>query len=55
MAKNKIPNSMLMINYETNVDGVLKKKELPYRVLGVGDLSKGRSGDAKKVFAYREV
>lgn len=26
MAKNKIPNSRLMINYETNVDGVLKKK-----------------------------
>ncbi|MDE4992609.1 type VI secretion system contractile sheath small subunit, partial [Francisella tularensis subsp. holarctica] len=26
MAKNKSPNSRLMINYETNVDGVLKKK-----------------------------
>ncbi|ABO46042.1 type VI secretion system contractile sheath small subunit [Francisella tularensis] len=55
MAKNKIPNSRLMINYETNVDGVLKKKELPYRVLVVGDLSKGRSVDAKKEFADREV
>ncbi|MFC4892163.1 type VI secretion system contractile sheath small subunit [Pseudofrancisella aestuarii] len=55
MAKNKIPNSRLMINYETNVDGVLKKKELPYRVLVVGDLSKGRSDDAKKELADREV
>ncbi|MBK2356872.1 type VI secretion system contractile sheath small subunit [Francisella hispaniensis] len=55
MAKNKIPNSRLMINYETNVDGILKKKELPYRVLVVGDLSKGRSVDAKKEFADREV
>lgn len=55
MAKNKIPNSRLMINYETNVDGVLKKKELPYRVLVVGDLSKGRSVDAKKEFTDRVV
>lgn len=55
MAKNKIPNSRLMINYETNVDGVLKKKELPYRVLVVGDLSKGRSVDAKKEFTDRAV
>ena len=55
MAKNKIPNSRLMINYETQVDGVLKKKELPYRVLVVGDLSKGRSDDAKKEFADRQV
>ncbi|MBK2029429.1 type VI secretion system contractile sheath small subunit [Francisella noatunensis] len=55
MAKNKIPNSRLMINYETKVDGVLKKKELPYRVLVVGDLSKGRSVDAKKEFIDRAV
>ncbi|AXH32801.1 type VI secretion system contractile sheath small subunit [Francisella opportunistica] len=55
MSKNKIPNSRLMINYETKVDDVLKKKELPYRVLVVGDLSKGRSVDAKKEFVDREV
>ncbi|AJI46297.1 MULTISPECIES: type VI secretion system contractile sheath small subunit [Francisella] len=55
MSKNKIPNSRLMINYETKVDGVLKKKELPYRVLVVGDLSKGRSVDAKEEFADRQV
>ena len=55
MSKNNIPSSRLMINYETNVDGVLKKKELPYKVLVVGDLSKGRSIDAKVEFADREV
>ena len=55
MSKNMIPSSRLMINYETKVDGVLKKKELPYRVLVVGDLSKGKSDDAKKELTDREV
>ncbi|AIT09604.1 intracellular growth locus iglA [Candidatus Francisella endociliophora] len=53
--KNIIPSSRLMINYETSVDGVLKKKELPYRVLVAGDLSKGKSSDAQKDLADRDV
>ena len=55
MAKKKIPQSRLMINYETNVDGVKKKKDLPYKVLVVGDLSKGASVDAKEDLADREI
>ena len=50
-----VPNSRLMINYETNVDGVLKKKELPYRVLVAGDFSKGKSMDATKELTNRGV
>lgn len=55
MSKKMVPNSRLMINYETNVDGVLKKKELPYRVLVAGDLSKGRSTNSKQELADRSV
>lgn len=55
MAKKEVPKSRLNINYDTKVNGVLKKKELPYKVLVVGDLSKGQSDDAKVEFANREV
>lgn len=55
MAKKTIPNSRLMINYETTVDGVLKKKELPYKVLVAGNLSRGKSSDAQKELAERQV
>ena len=55
MAKKEIPQSRLMINYETNVDGVKKKKDLPYKVLVVADLSNGASIDAKKDLADRAV
>jgi type VI secretion system protein ImpB len=55
VAKKMVPNSRLMINYETNVDGVLKKKELPYRVLVAGDFSKGKSMDSKKELTDRGV
>jgi type VI secretion system protein ImpB len=55
MAKKEIPQSRLMINYETKVDGVRKKKDLPYKVLIVADLSNGASIDAKKDLADREV
>ena len=55
MAKKTIPNSRLMINYETTVDGVLKKKDLPYKVLVTGNLSKGKSKDAQKELAEREI
>jgi type VI secretion system protein ImpB len=55
MAKKTIPNSRLMINYETTVDGILKKKELPYKVLVAGSLSRGKSSDAQKELTEREV
>lgn len=56
MAVNKkIPQSRLMIQYDTRVEGEPKKKELPYRLLVIGDLSKGKSKDAKKEFEDRSV
>lgn len=39
MSKN-IPQSRLMIDYDTNVDGVKVKKTLPFRVLVLGDFTK---------------
>ena len=56
MAVNKkIPASRLMIQYDTRVEGESKKKELPYRVLVMGDLSKGKSKDSKIPFEDREA
>ena len=56
MAVNKkIPKSRLMIQYDTRVEGEPKKKELPYRLLVVGDLSKGKSKDAQMEFEDRPL
>ena len=56
MAVNKaIPQSRLMIEYDTRVDGVKKKKELPYRVLIMSDASKGKSKDAQLAFQDRNI
>lgn len=56
MAVNKkLPQSRLMIQYETRVEGESKKKELPFRNLVFGDLSKGKSKDAKLEFEDRPV
>jgi len=56
MAVNKkLPKSRLMIQYDTRVNGEKKKKELPYRVLVVGDYSQGKSKDAQVVFEERAV
>ncbi len=52
---NKLPKSRLMIQYDTRVEGELKKKELPHRVLVIGDLSKGRSKDAKLELEDRPI
>ena len=55
MAVNsRIPQSRLMIQYETKVDGTFKKKELPYRILLMGDLSNGLSKNAQQLLEYRE-
>lgn len=51
----KIPKSRLMIQYDTRVEGEPKKKELPYRLLVVGDLSKGKSKDAQMEFEDRPL
>lgn len=56
MAVNKkIPKSRLMIQYDTRVEGEPKKKELPYRLFVVGDLSKVKSKDAQMEFEDRSL
>jgi type VI secretion system protein ImpB len=55
MAKKQPPESRLNIKYDTTVNGVLKKKELPYKVLVMGDFSNGASDDAKVDYADREI
>lgn len=56
MAVNdEIPKSRLMLRYKTEVDGELKDKELPFRMLIVGDVSQGLSKDRKEDFEERKV
>ena len=56
MAVNKkIPKSRLMIQYDTRVDGQKKKKELPYRVLMMGNVSNGTSKDAQLPLQDRSI
>ncbi|AJC48369.1 type VI secretion system contractile sheath small subunit [Allofrancisella guangzhouensis] len=56
MAVNdEIPKSRLMLRYKTEVDGELKDKELPFRLLVVGDLSQGLSNDRKQDFDERKI
>ena len=56
MAVNdEIPKSRLMLRYKTEVDGELKDKELPFKLLVVGDISQGLSNDRKKDFEERKV
>ncbi|WP_119343367.1 type VI secretion system contractile sheath small subunit [Facilibium subflavum] len=51
----KIPKSRLMIQYDTRVDGQKKKKELPYRVLMMGNVSNGTSKDAQLSLQDRQI
>lgn len=56
MAVNdEIPKSRLMLRYKTEVDGELKDKELPFRLLVMGDLSQGLSKDRKVDFEERKI
>ncbi|WP_150464696.1 type VI secretion system contractile sheath small subunit [Francisella sp. XLW-1] len=56
MAVNdEIPKSRLMLRYKTEVDGELKDKELPFRLLVMGDLSQGLSKDRKEDFEERKI
>ena len=56
MAVNqKIPKSRLMIQYDTKVDGVKKKKELPYRTLMMGNVSNGTSKEAQLPLQDRNI
>jgi len=56
MAINKtLPQSRIMLNYDTSVEGKKKRKQIPYKLLIMGDLSKGLSKYAKKNFIDREI
>ena len=56
MAVNQnIPTSRLMIQYDSRVEGQKKKKELPYRVLMMGNVSKGLSKDAQLPLQDRQI
>lgn len=56
MAVNdEIPKSRLMLRYKTEVEGELKDKELPFRMMVVGDLSQGLSKDRQVDFEERKV
>ncbi|QIW09703.1 type VI secretion system contractile sheath small subunit [Francisella sp. LA112445] len=50
-----IPKSRITITYDMEVDGVKKKKELPFRQLLVGDLSLGNSQERQKDLSNRKV
>ncbi|MFZ9035145.1 MAG: type VI secretion system contractile sheath small subunit [Francisellaceae bacterium] len=56
MAVNKdIPKSRITITYDMEVDGVKKKKELPFKQLVIGDLSLGNSNDRNVALASRQI
>ena len=56
MAINKkIPQSRLMIQYDTRVEGERKKKELPYKVLMMANISNGTSKDAQQPLQDRQI
>lgn len=56
MAINKtLPQSRIMLNYDTSVEGKKKRKQIPYKLLIMGDLSKGLSKYAKEDFIKRKI
>ncbi|MCL9780273.1 type VI secretion system contractile sheath small subunit [Vibrio sp. S4M6] len=51
-----IPKSRFMIAYDTRVNGELKKgKELPFKVLVLGDFSSGLSNDQNVALEVRKI
>lgn len=54
-ANKKIPQSRLMIQYDTRVEGEKKKKELPYKILMMANISNGTSKDAQQPLQDRQV
>lgn len=50
-----IPKSRITITYDMEVEGVKKKKELPFRQLLIGDLSLGNSEERKQELSNRNV
>lgn len=53
--QDELPKSRITLRYPTNIDGVKKNKELPLRLLFLGDLSKGSTNERKLNLEDRTV
>ncbi|ALY02915.1 hypothetical protein AWE47_08730 [Piscirickettsia salmonis] len=52
---DQIPKSRIKIHYQTEVNGKKKDKELPFKLLVMGDLSLGSSKDRQIDLDEREI
>lgn len=53
--QDELPKSRITLRYPTNIEGVKKNKELPLRLLFLGDLSKGSTNERKLNLEDRTV
>ncbi len=53
--QDELPKSRITLRYPTSIDGIKENKELPLRLLFLGDLSKGTSKDRAQNFEDRKV
>lgn len=53
--QDELPKSRITLRYPTQIEGVKKNKELPLRLLFLGDLSKGSTKERKLNFEDRNV
>ena len=54
-AIDQVPKSRITIRYSTEINGQMKDKEIPFRLLVVGDLSNGSSMDRKLELDERRI
>jgi type VI secretion system protein ImpB len=52
---DEIPKSRITLTYRTQVNGTRADKALPFRLLVMGDFSRGASSDRKKDLDQREI
>lgn len=50
-----VPKSRITIKYETEVNGKLKEKEIPFKMMVMGDLSNGTSPDRENDISKRRI
>jgi len=53
--QDELPRSRITLRYPTKIDGTKKNKELPLRLLFLGDLSKGNTKERKLNLEDRQV
>ncbi|HJO95704.1 MAG TPA: type VI secretion system contractile sheath small subunit [Victivallales bacterium] len=54
-AIDTVPKSRITIKYETEVNGQLKQKEIPFKMMIMGDLSNGSSPDRENDISKRRI